>query len=158
MGNIPDFVLQIQEVERNLKATWQVVQEDWRDKSSENFGNWIMVPYTKNFSQYITGDGISGLGVDDLMKQMDKHLSDMERLSGVSQDVQFCFVAGKQHDGKLINIHGGVVDAEDNSRVNDRGGVVHDHNRDRDYWDSNSDGAKPGELDNNDILKIYKDK
>ena len=74
MSNIPDFVLQIQEVERNLKAEWQLVQEDWRDQVAERFNSGIMEPYSLNFQQYITGEGIKGYGVDQLMQQMDKHL------------------------------------------------------------------------------------
>ena len=42
MSNIPDFVLQIQEVERNLQARWQVVQEDWRDSAAESFKEDVM--------------------------------------------------------------------------------------------------------------------
>lgn len=157
-NNIPDFVLQIQEVERNIKAEWKVTHEDWQDESGQNFDEGIMQPYFLIFNQYITGDGIKGFGVDDLMKQMDKHLQEMEKLSGVPQDVQFECAAGKQYNGKLINGKLHEIDVQGHDWVRARGGVVHDENRNRDYWDEYNDGAKPGELRNNDIIEIYKEK
>ena len=76
-------------------------------------------------------------------------------LSGVSQDVQFTFAAGGQHNGKLNNWSDDEIDVEGDVLVKDRGGVVHDDNRDRDYWEENTDGTKPGELKDKDILEIY---
>ena len=163
MGNIPDFVLQIQEAERNLKAKWQMVQNDWRGQAANNFNSGVMEPYTANFHKYITGDGIRGCGVDDLMKRMDKHMQAMAKLSGVSEDVAFACAAGAQHNGGVNNMFDDHIDVENLDIVRSRGGVVHNSNRDRDYWNNDSssfgyDGAKPGELNNNDIEKIMQQK
>ena len=122
MSNIPDFVLQIQEVERNLKAEWQLVQEDWRDQVAERFKSGIMEPYSLNFQQYITGEGIKGYGVDQLMQQMDKHLQEMARLTGISEDVAFVCAAGPQYNGKVNNWHDDEIDVEECQVVRDRGG------------------------------------
>lgn len=163
MSNIPDFVLQIQEAERNLKARWQVAQEDWRDASAESFQNDVMEPYCRNFQQYITGDGIKGYGVDQLMQQMDRHLQDMASLTGISEDVAFVCAAGPQYNGKVKNWHDEEIDVENMDLINNRGGVVHNQNRDRDYWNdspssSNSDGVKPGELQDDDVKRIMNQK
>lgn len=158
MSNIPDFVLQIQEVERNLKAEWQLVQQDWRDQVAERFNSGIMEPYSRNFQQYITGEGIKGYGVDELMQQMDKHLQEMASLTGISEDVAFACAAGPQYNGKVNNWADNEIDVQQCSVVRDRGGIVHDQNRDRDYWKERHDGTKPGELRDQDIQEIFKNK
>lgn len=163
MNNIPDFVLQIQEVERNLKARWQVVRSDWRGKTADSFNDGIIEPYCKNFHDYITGEGIKGLGIDQLLQQMDKHLKDMARLTGVSEDVAFVCAAGPQYNGGVKNWFEKEIDVENHELVQKRGGIVHNDNRDRDYWDDNPfsiryDGVKPGELQDEDIRKIINQK
>lgn len=158
MSNIPDFVLQIQEVERNLKATWTVVKDDWRDSVAQQYNDYVIDIYVENFSKYITGNGIKGYGIDDLMSQMDKHMQDMADLTGISENVQFAFAAGPLHNGRLNNAFNNEMEVESLHSVQDNGGVVHDSNRDRFYWDEHNDGAKPGELNNNDIVEIYNQK
>ena len=81
MSNIPDFVRQVQEVEQKLKAEWQSVQEGWQDGVAERFNEGVMVPYSRNFRQYITGEGITGYGLEQLMRQMERHLQDMGSLT-----------------------------------------------------------------------------
>ena len=163
MNNIPDFVLQIQEVERNLKAQWQLVQEDWRDSASDSFNKDIMDPYTQNFKKYITGQGIHGYGVDKLVQQMDKHLQDMEKLTGVSANFAFACAAGPQYNGNVKNWFGEEIDIANNKHVRSRGGVVHNELRERDYWNDepytdNYDGTKPGELQDDEIQYLMKQK
>jgi len=80
MSNTPDFVRQVQDVEQKLKTEWQSVQEGWQDRVAEGFNEGTMVPYFKNFQQYITGEGISGYGLTLLLQQMDRHLQDMASL------------------------------------------------------------------------------
>ena len=89
MSNIPDFVFQIQEVERNLNTKWQETQENWRDQTAESFQNGVMEPYSKNFRQYLTGEGLNGYGITDLMQQMDRHLQEMSSLTGYTEDVAY---------------------------------------------------------------------
>ena len=163
MSNIPDFVLQIQEAERNLKAHWQVVQQDWRGDTADSFNDGIMDPYCQNFQKYITGEGIKGYGVDQLMKQMDKHMQDMAQLTGISENVAFAYAAGPQYNGKINNWFEEPIDVENNEHVKKRGGIVHDENRDRYYWNDNPnsvnyDGVRPGELQDDDIKKIINKK
>lgn len=87
MSNIPDFVLQVQEVERKLNAQWQETQRDWKDQVAERFKTNILEPYTQNFHQYISGDGISGYGVAELLQKMQQHLQEMSSLTGYSETV-----------------------------------------------------------------------
>lgn len=163
MSNIPDFVLQVQEVERNLKAKWQLVQEDWRDAAAESFNKDIMEPYSDNFRKYITGEGIKGYGLDKLVQQMDKHLQDMEKLTSISANFAFVCAAGPQYNGNVKNWFDGEIDVEHDKRVVDRGGIVHDEFRDRNYWNDTPntygyDGVKPGELQDDNIQQILKQK
>lgn len=81
MSNIPDFVIQVHEVEQNLKSEWESVQNGWQDNVAEDFGKGVMEPYMRNFQQYLTGEGINGYGLEQLLQQMDKHLQDMESLT-----------------------------------------------------------------------------
>lgn len=80
MSNTPDFVRQVQEVEQKLKSEWQSVQEGWQDCVAEGFNKGTMMPYSKTFQQYITGEGINGYGLEQLLQQMERHLQDMALL------------------------------------------------------------------------------
>ena len=85
MSHRQDFVSQIKEVESSLKAQWHSTQKGWQDSIAERFHRGIMEPYSKNFQQYITGEGIQGYGVAELMQQMEKHLQEMSSLTGISR-------------------------------------------------------------------------
>lgn len=163
MSNIPDFVLQIQEVERNLKARWRVVKTGWNGAAADSFDSNVMSKFSLYIEQYITGKGITGLGVDKLLSQMDKHLEGMQQLTGMPADVAFECAAGPQHDGCVKNWFGNDIDVENDERVIERGGIVHDELRNRDYWkddieslrhDEEYDGVKPGELGNKEVVGI----
>lgn len=80
MSNIPNFVSQVQNVEHRLQSDWTSIQEVWRDSVAESFSVGSMEPYMRNFPAYIAGDGFEGLGLDVLLRQMDKHLQDMDSI------------------------------------------------------------------------------
>lgn len=80
MTDIPNFVSQVQEVERKLNAEWLSVEENWRDRIAEDFRERVLEPYMQKFQQYITGEGFNGYGVEQLLSQMDNHLQDMASL------------------------------------------------------------------------------
>lgn len=80
MSNVSSFVTQVQNVEQQLQSEWMAVQKVWCDSVGDNFGTGVMVPYMRNFPMYISGDGSEGLGLDVLLKQMDKHLQDMDSI------------------------------------------------------------------------------
>ena len=84
-NNRPDFVSQIKEVESNLNAQWQSTQDVWDDPVADRFRSGTMEPYSKNFQQYLTGEGINGYGIVELMHQMEKHLQEMSSLTGFSK-------------------------------------------------------------------------
>ena len=81
MSNTPDFVHQVQDVEQKLRIEWQSVLEGWQDIVAEDFGSGVMEPYMRNFRQYLSGEGISGYGLDPLLLQMEMHLQDMTSLT-----------------------------------------------------------------------------
>lgn len=82
MSTIPDFVNQVQAVERKLRAEWQTVHEGWQDSVAEGFKTGVMEPYMRNFQQYLTGQGIGGYGLEQLLQQMDRHTQEMTALTG----------------------------------------------------------------------------
>ena len=81
MNNSSDFVIQVNEVEQNLKTEWQSTQEGWQDRVAEGFNEGVMVPLLKNYQQYLSGEGISGYGLEQLIQQMERHLQDMASLT-----------------------------------------------------------------------------
>lgn len=87
MSNTPDFVHQIQEEERKLNAKWQETQQGWQDQVAERFKTNHIEPYSQRFNQYISGEGICGCGVAELMQQMQKHLQEMSSLTGYTEEV-----------------------------------------------------------------------
>lgn len=80
MSNTPDFIHQVQEVEQKLKTEWQSVQDGWQDNVAERFNEGVMIPYLRNFQQYLSGEGTSGYGLEQLLQQMDRHLQEMSSL------------------------------------------------------------------------------
>lgn len=81
MSNSSDFVLQVNEVEQKLKTEWQSTQEGWQDSVAEGFNEGVMVPYLRNFRKYLSGEGIVGYGLEQLLQQMERHLQDMASLT-----------------------------------------------------------------------------
>lgn len=79
--SIPDFVFQVQNVEQKLESEWQTVQQGWQDAVAHSFNDGVIEPYMLNFRQYITGEGISGYGLEQLLQQMDQHLQEMDSLT-----------------------------------------------------------------------------
>lgn len=82
MSNTPDFVNQVQEIEHDLDTEWQSIQKGWRDYVAERFNEKVMKPYLQNFRQYITGEGISGCGLEQLLQLMEQHLQEMTSIAG----------------------------------------------------------------------------
>lgn len=80
MINNQNFILQVQETERALAAEWQTVQQGWQDNVAEGFNNGVLIPYMRNFQQYLSGEGLSGYGLEQLLQQMDKHQQEMKSL------------------------------------------------------------------------------
>ena len=81
MNNSPDFVLQVNEVEQKLKTEWHSTQEGWQDSVAEGFNEGVMVPLLKNYQQYLSGEGITGFGLEQLLQQMERHLQEMASLT-----------------------------------------------------------------------------
>lgn len=79
--NHPDFVQQVNSVEQKIRSEWQTVQEGWKDNVAAKFDNDNMQPFMLTFKKYVTGDGISGYGLEQLMQQMDRHQQDMDSLA-----------------------------------------------------------------------------
>lgn len=161
MSNIPDFVLQVKEIQRQLKTQMDITADDWRDKKREEYYQKYMDSYCERIDTYINGgNNMKGMGVNDLVVLCDTKLQDMEQLSGIPANVQFELAALGQHDGHLRDSYGNDMNVEDMDMIKNRDGIVHDERNVRDYWnntpnDIGFNGRRPGELNQNDIKEIY---
>lgn len=124
---IPDFVLQMQEIERNLKSQSMATQRQWQDSVAARFYNKFIDEYEKKISAYLYGDvSMYGMGLDELLKFIDTKQNEMKELSGID------------------------LPAEDYLM-----GPVHNNKRERDPWNTNiSPFKQPGEMDAEDRHKI----
>ncbi len=160
MSNIPDFVLQIEEVERQLRTQMEVTADDWRDRKKDEYYQKYMDPYCERIETYINGGtNMKGMGINELVVFCDNKLQEMENLSGIPANVQFELAAVGQHDGHLNDYFDNDMDVESMDMIKNRGGVVHDNQHVRDYWDNSNgcgyNGPRPGELAQDDIRDIY---
>lgn len=163
MSNIPDFVLQVEEVERQLKTQMEVTADDWRDRKKDEYYQKYLDTYCESIETYINGGSdMTGMGVNDLVVFCDNKLQEMERLSGIPANVQFELAAIGQHNGHLNDCFDHDIDVENMEMIQKRGGIVHDEQHVRDYWDNDRhsggyNGPRPGELKQEDIRQVYND-
>ena len=81
MNNPSGFVLQVNEVEQKMKTEWHSTLEGWQDSVAESFNEGVMMPLLKNYQQYLSGEGITGYGLEQLLQQMERHLQEMASLT-----------------------------------------------------------------------------
>lgn len=159
MKNIPDFSMQVLEVERHIKARADVTAEDWKDSVQQRYYDKYVRQYEEKMELYIHGGmNMSGMGIDKLMQFTSEKLEQMAQLTGVSEDVAFAYAAGPSYDGSLRDNNGNDIRVEEDDHVKYRGGIVHNARLERDYWDYGYSGPRPGEHDNDDIVKIMKER
>lgn len=160
-SNIPDFVMHVQEVQRQLEAQCEVTAEDWKDNVQERFYNRYINEYKSCLELYIQGGaGISGKGLNDLLIFLDEQMQKMERLTGVPADVTFMCAAGASYTGTVRDNFGVSIPVEAFEEIHERDGVVHNERRERDYWIEEErpcepgNGTRPGQYSNEEIKQI----
>lgn len=79
--SIPDFVNQVRNVEQRLDSEWQTVRHVWQDDVAHRFEADSVQPYMGNFSHYINGEGFSGIGLQQLLQQMEQYRQEMSSLT-----------------------------------------------------------------------------
>lgn len=79
--SVPDFVSDVCNVEQHLDSEWQTVKQVWQDDVARRFEVDIVEPYMRNFSQYIYGEGFCGMGLEQLLQQMEQHQQEMSSLT-----------------------------------------------------------------------------
>ena len=85
---IPDYVLQVQEIQRNLETQSLVTREGWQDSVAKRFYEKYVDEYNKTTNLYINGGmGMMGMGLDELLRFFDQKQQEMERLSGVGMSI-----------------------------------------------------------------------
>lgn len=163
MSNIPDFVLNLQEIQRTVGEQAAVTAELWRDSVEKDFYYEYVEPFDHVINVVIHGrDGMDYIyerSLNDLLVFISDRIDEMANIAECSPDeiYQQAYHHGDQSsysDDLLIDNFGCSMDPMNDRHVRARGGVVHDGRLTRDYWDPLSHGARPGELDNKDIGEI----
>lgn len=167
MSNIPDFVMQVQEVQRQLEAQCEVTADDWRDDVKQRFYDNYINAYGEKLRLYIQGgcgtfslSGISGKGLNDLLIFLDEQMQKMGSLTGVSADVSFMWAAGASYTGTVRDNYGASIPVAAFEEIQERDGVVHNEKLERDYWNEEEhpcdpgNGTRPGQYSNDEIKQI----
>lgn len=165
MNHIPDFVMQIQEVERQLESQFDITADDWKDEVQQRYYNEYVNKYKELIDRYINGSDfgeMSGKGLNDLLIFMNEKMQKMEEITGVSADFTFDYASVLIHkSGFVRDNYGTAIDVENNEEVLLRGGIVHDENRERDYWREEGgtimdpdNGTRPGQYSGEEIKQI----
>ena len=127
---IPDYVLQVQEIQRNLESQSIVTRESWQDSVAQRFYDNFIKKYEDTIYLYIHGGiDITGKGVDGLLQFLDQKQNEMSQLTGM-----------------CLNIDSGS------------GSKVHNSFRERDPWSESSNGQQPGSLDAGKVKKIMNER
>ncbi len=127
---IPDYVLQVQEIQRNLESQSIVTRENWQDSVANRFFESYIKKYSEVFNIYINGGtGMRGKGLNDLLEFLDQKQKEMSLLTGMD-----------------MNVDSGSS------------GKVHNQYRERNPWNENYDGPQPGNLDAGEIKGIMNER
>ena len=161
MSNIPDFAMQVQEVQRQIEAQSDVTAQDWKDAVQQRYYDNYMNAYKEKMELYRHGgSGISGKGINDLLVFLDEQMQKMEQLTGVPADLTFMCAAGASYTGSVRDNYGVSIPVEAFKEVQERDGVVHNEKRERDYWREEGtffepdNGTRPGQYSNEEIKQI----
>ena len=153
MSNIPDFAMQVQELERQIEAQCDVTAEDWKDSVQKRFYDSFISAYKEKLELYIHGgSGMSGKGINDLLIFLDEKMQEMEAHTGIPADITFMTAVGASYTGTIRDGFGNNINVESAYEVQNRGGIVHNEKLERDYWQNN--GSRPGEYSNDEIERI----
>jgi len=116
---IPDYVLQVQEIQRNVETQSLATKDIWRDSVAKRFYQQFLNRYSETINLYINGGmGIRGMGLDEILRFFDQKQNEMTHLSGMT-----IFIAP------------------------DTGVKIHNEFRERVNWYEPTDGPNPGNLD-----------
>ena len=127
---IPDYVLQIQETERNLQTQSIVTRENWQDSVAKRFYEQFVDKYEETMALYINGGmGMTGKGLDELLIFFDQKQKEMAQLTG-----------------RNISIDGGF------------GRRVHNDYREREDWYEPFDGTQPGNLNAYEVKEVMNER
>lgn len=159
MNNIPDFAMQVQEIERQIEAQSEVTAGDWKDDVRKRYYDNYVNQYKEKLELYIHGGSdMTGKGINDLLVFLNEKMQEMEGLTGISADVSFMMAAGNSYYGGVKDNFNSEINVEDAQEVKRRNGIVHNDYHERDYWsDRNScsgNGPRPGEYTGEDIEEI----
>lgn len=161
MNNIPDFAMQVQEIERQIEAQSEATADDWKDDVRKRYYDNYVNQYKERLELYIHGgSGMTGKGINDLLVFLNEKMQEMEGLTGIPADVTFMRAAGEGYIGGVRDNFDSYIDVEDAREVRQRDGIVHNEKHERDYWDDGGysigtrNGPRPGEYTDEDIKGI----
>lgn len=153
---IPDYVLQMQEIQRQFESTANVLEEDWQDNVQKRFYEEYVEPFKKDTDTYMYGgSNLYGKGLDELLKLMEKQMDAMSDIAEVNVTADVVAVSlGRQ--SALRGVAGNVIGA-----AGEYDGPVHDEYRDRNYWRQEFPyfhGPKPGALMHKEMNEVTEER
>ncbi len=158
--NIPDYVFQLQEIERQLLVQADMTAAVWKDDVKKRFYEQHVEQYSHIIQLVINGDhhgdfGIYKRGLNEMLEGISDCFNQMAGASGTSAEELFNRAMNGMHDGSLQDHYNQNVDVENYNKVRDRG-IVYDENLERDYWSPTFNGPRPGTMGSEDREEIMK--
>lgn len=76
------LVSEVQSIIQRFEKQRNYLAEVWQDKVHERFDKDALEPFCKHINSYLSGEGLESCGLEDILKRMSQHLSDMSSLTG----------------------------------------------------------------------------
>lgn len=149
---IPDYVVQLQEIQRQFKTFTDVFKEtDWKDCVQQRYYDTYVDRSDFYISCIMSGEKCRGKGLNDLLAFIDEKQKEMHSLTGMPEYIPD-YVPGGMIDGLVridneyvFGVHGPLAPSE--VPVVNREG-------EREYWDREEHGHKPGELTEAEVEEV----
>ena len=164
---IPDFVLNLQEVQRSIGEQAGVTAALWQDCVKERYYE----KYVERFDHYINivCNGIDGTetiyqrSLNDMLEVLSDCIMEMADIMHTSpeylyQEAYYGRVLDPDEADQMKDNYDQTFNPMHDRHVEDRGGIVHDDRLTRDYWDTTIHGARPGEIGNEDVNRILEER
>lgn len=105
--NIPDFVLQFEEIQRLFLTEVELANSAWNDQVSRRYNEQFIEPYQNEINYYLWGKRgnvwapLRGYGLNELIELIEREANKCSKLCLVPRSSHGLFVPGRVHDTNL---------------------------------------------------------
>lgn len=97
-----DYVQQMMEIQRGLMSKAESIKTMWQDKVSNRYYRDYIEYYDKYINDYLQGNEITGMGLEDLLNFFEEKTQKMTELTGIPSPIEgFVEEGGEVHDQYL---------------------------------------------------------